>query len=175
MRSSLFAEFSSPEAILHAAERLRELGYTRLDAITPFHFPELEEAIGVKRSRLPVGVFIGGITGTTLAFLIMWYTNAVNYALNVGGRPLNSFVSDIPIMFETTVLLGGATSFVLALILNGLPRLYSPITEVKGIERTTIDRYWLEIDRSDPVYNPNVLDELSHVGAIEFHSVEAMS
>lgn len=170
MDGSLFAEFTTPEAILYAAGRMRARGLTRMNSFTPFHMPELEGILGVKRSRLPMGVFLGGITGTTIAFLILWYTNAINFPLDVGAHPLNSFVSDIPIMFETTVLFAGTTSFVLALLLNGLPRLYRPIMEVHGLERTTIDRYWLEVARSDPLYDDRVRDELAALGAVGFRS-----
>ena len=175
MDPSLLAEFATPEEIVRAAQRMRARGVTRMNSYTPFHLPELEEALGTGRSRIPIGVFLGGLTGASVAFLILWYTNAINFPLDVGGHPLNSFVSDIPIMFETTVLFAGITSFVLALVLNGLPRLHRPIMEVGGIERTTIDRYWLEIATSDPRWEEQIEDELTELGAVAFHRRAARS
>jgi hypothetical protein len=165
---SLFAEFTSAEGILHAAERMHARGIARMNAYTPCQVPELEEVLGIPRSRLPVGVFLGGITGATLAFLILWYTNAIDFPLDVGAHPLNSFVSDIPIMFETTVLLAGGSAFVLAIVLNGLPRLYRPIQDVEGSDLVSLDRYWLEVSRSDPLYAPSVREELAALGAVGF-------
>jgi hypothetical protein len=168
MNDSLFAEFTSIEAILRAAEHLRARGIVRMNAYTPCHVPELEEILGIRRSRIPVGVFLAGITGTTVAYLILWYTNAVSFPLNVGAHPLNSFVSDIPIMFETTVLFAGGSAFVLALALNGLPRLYRPIADVEGSHLLTLDRYWLEVSTSDPRYEASIRDALTGLGAVGF-------
>lgn len=167
-KDSLFVEFTSAEQIVRAAERMREHGFGHMNAYTPTHLPELEEVLGIRRSRLPVGVFLGGLTGASVAFLILWYANAVNFPLNVGAHPLNSFVSDIPIMFETTVLFAGGSAFVLALLLNGLPRLYRPIVDVDGSERITLDRYWLELSTKDPHYGPSIRDELADLGAVNF-------
>jgi hypothetical protein len=171
VRSSLLAEFGSADAVLVAAEHLRARGYTRLEAYTPFHMPELEEVLGKRRSKLPVGVFTAGITGTGTAFIVIWFTNAINYPINVGGRPLNSFLADIPIMFETTVLFAGVTSFMLALVLNGLPRLYDALSEVEGFERASIDRFWIRIEARDPSFEPRVRDELSALGAMAFRTI----
>ena len=167
--AAIFAEFDAPERVLAAAERLRALGYTRLQAYTPFHMPELEEVLRVRRSKLPIGVFLGAVTGTVTAYVIIWFCNAYDYPLNVGGRPLNSFVADIPIMFETTVLFAGISAFVLALVLNRLPRLHDELSELEGIERTTLDRYWIRIAASDPAYDADVRRELNELGAVALH------
>lgn len=172
MNGSFYAEFASPEDTLAAAEHLRELGYTRLSAFTPFHMPELEETLGVRRSKLPIGVFLAGVTGTATAYGIIWYTNAHDYPLNVGGRPLDSVPADIPIMFETTVLFAGIAAFILALVLNGLPRLYDAFSEIDGFERTTVDRFWIRIDTSDPRFDPDVRRELERFGLVGVHAVE---
>lgn len=171
MRGRLYAEFGSPEAILGAATRLRALGLTRLHAITPFHFPALEETIGVRRSRIPFAAFIVGLSAAAFMYLVQWWTSAVNYPLNVGGRPRNSIVSDIPLMYETTIAFAGAAAFGLMLLSSGLPRLYTPLSEIEGIERTTIDRYWLEIDLSDPLFDPSVRGELTALGALALREV----
>lgn len=171
MRGRLYAEFDSPEAILRAATRMRALGLTRLHSITPFHFPELEDEIGARRSRIPFAAFVAGLSAAALMYLVQWWTNAVNYPLNVGGRPLNSVVSNIPLMYETTIAVTGASAFGLMLLLSGLPRLYTPLSEIEGIERTTIDRYWLEIDLADPLYDRTVRGELTALGAVALREV----
>ncbi len=169
----IYAEFASPTTVLRAAERLHELGYSRLDAYTPFPMPDVEERIGVRRSRLPLGVFLAGALGAFVAYGIIYYTNAHDYPLDVGGRPLNSLPADIPIVFETTVLFAGITAFLLAIFLSGMPRLWEPVDEVEGVERTTLDRYWLALDPSDAMFDASVLDELLRLGATSIRRSEA--
>jgi hypothetical protein len=168
---AIFAEFESPEAILRATARLRELGYTQLQTFTPFPSPELEQELGLRRSRIPGAVLACGLAGTVTAFLIIWFTNAYDYPLNVGGRPLNSFVADIPIMFETTVLFAGGGAFFSALLSNRLPRLHDEASEVRGIERASIDRFFLRVDATDPRFDTGVVHELEDLGAVETQEV----
>lgn len=151
MREGTLFEFSSPEAIIAAATALHGMGFSRLEAYTPFPIPELDEKLALRRTRIPRAVFVAASFGCALAFAIIWFTNAVDYPLDVGGRPLDSFPADIPIMFETTVLLGSLTSFVLVFLLSGMPRLHHPVFDVEGFESATIDRFWLGIDDPQPV------------------------
>jgi hypothetical protein len=169
---AIFAEFASPEGILRAAERLRALGYTRLQSYTPFPSPELEQLIGVKRSRIPAVVLACAFAGLGTAFLIIWFCNAYDYPLNVGGRPLNSFVADIPIMFETTVLFAGGSAFWAALLSNRLPRLHDDLSEVPGIERASSTAFFLRIDAADPRFDSQVVHELEDLGAVTTQEVD---
>jgi hypothetical protein len=146
MREGTLFEFSSPEEILSAADALRALGYRRLAAFTPYAIPELEEKLGIRRTRIPWAVLVAAAFGCALAFGIIWATNAYDYALDVGGRPLNSLPADIPIMFETTVLFGALTAFVLVFVRSGMPRLHDPLMEVEGIESASIDRFWIGVE-----------------------------
>jgi hypothetical protein len=136
-------EMDSADGIVAAAARLRELGYSSLEAYTPFPIPELDEVLEVPRTKLPWLVLFAGGSGTLFAFLVIWWTNGFDYPIDVGGRPLNSFPTDIPIMFETTVLLASLTAFGAALVLSGLPRLHHRLFEIDGFERTTVDRFWI--------------------------------
>src|SRR5580692_2887232 len=61
-------------------------------------------------------------------------------------------VAVIPITFETTVLFSALAGFFATLALCGLPRLWHPLAEVPGSERVTIDRFWLGVDSSDPLF-----------------------
>src|SRR4051794_2861047 len=100
MADPVIAEFTTPYAVIRAAKRVRELGYVQLEAYTPFPMPELESALAIRRTRIPVLVFVAGLAGATLAYLLLWWTNAHDYPLNVGGRPFNSVPTHVPIMFE---------------------------------------------------------------------------
>jgi hypothetical protein len=145
MREGTLFEFDSADALLHAADALRALGYTHLDAYTPYPVPELEAKLGIPRTRIPYAVFAAATMGLVLAFGIMWATNAWDYPLDVGGRPLNSLPADIPIMFETTVLFGSLAAFLLVFLRSGLPRLSRAIFEVEGIERVSVDGFWIGV------------------------------
>jgi hypothetical protein len=145
MADPVIAEFATPEGVIAAARRVRELGYIDLEAYTPFPLPELEEALAIRRSKLPWLVFAAGATGAALAYLVLWWTNAVDYPLNVGGRSTNSIPTHIPIMFELMVLFAGGTAFLAALVLSGLPRLHHRVFELEGFDRTTVDRFWLTV------------------------------
>ena len=141
----LIAELDSPEALTRVTERLHELGFRGLETYTPFPMPELEPLLGIRRSRLPLAIFGAGAFGCAFAYVAQWWMSAVDYRLDVGGRPFNSIPADVPIMFETTVLLAGLTAFFGAMVLSGLPRLHHPVFELDGFERTTIDRFWITV------------------------------
>jgi hypothetical protein len=167
VRGEVFAAFASPDSVLAAAERLHALGYTRVQAYTPYSMPELEETLRVPRTKIPIGVFAAGMTGVITAYLIIWFTNAVNYPLDVGGRPLNSLPADVPIIFETMVLFAGITSFVLALVANRLPRLHDALSEVAVLERTSVDRFVLRVSAADPRFDERIFTTFEESGAVD--------
>ncbi len=166
-------EFASADAALEGAKALVARGVSQVEAFTPYAVPELETALGVRRSRIPFGAFALGATGCALAFLLIWWTAAVDYPLDVGGRPFNSIPADIPIMFETTVLFTGVSAFLAVLLRSRLPRLYHPVFTLDGFERTTLDRYWLGIDHRDAKLDDEALAGLADLGAIVVHRSSA--
>jgi hypothetical protein len=147
--------------VIAAAARLRELGYSSLEAYTPFPIPELDEVLEVPRTKLPWLVLFAGGSGTLIAFLVIWWTNGLDYPIDVGGRPLNSFPTDNPIKFETTVLLASLTAFGAALVLSGLPRLHHRVFEIDGFERTTIDRFWIVVGDLRALGEPRATEEIA--------------
>lgn len=150
--AELWAEFESGEAALSAVRSLREQGFASLQAFTPYPLPELEEALGLPRPRLiPFLALVAASAGAGGSFVLMWWTAARDYPLNVGGRPLNSFVTDIPIMFESAVLCAALAIFFATLFCSGMPRLNHPLDRIAGFERTSIDRFWIgaSLDRQD--------------------------
>jgi hypothetical protein len=171
--AALWAEFETGSAALAAARDLRAQGYRKLEAFTPYPMPELEEVLELERPRLLLSlVLAAACTGGGLAFLLMWWTSARSYPLNVGGRPLDSFVTDIPIMFESAVLSAAVTAFVTTLFFSGLPRLHHPLDAIPGFERTSIDRFWLGI-RDEPRDAREPLSQLlDRLGAVRVHVSE---
>ena len=108
----VLAEFDSPAALLEAAERVRESGYTRTDAFTPFPVHGLDEAIGFKENKVAKIILGGGITGLLGGFGLQYYCQVISYPINIGGRPYYSWVAWIPPMFETTILIAALSAVV---------------------------------------------------------------
>jgi len=109
----LIAEFRSAEDLVRGATEVREAGFTKWDAHTPYPVHGLDGAMGIKKTILPWLVLGAGVTGCVLAYLMQWWMNGVNYKLIIGGKPFNSIPSDIPVIFEVTVLLASLTHKIL--------------------------------------------------------------
>jgi hypothetical protein len=139
------AQFKSSDAMLAAGEKVRALGYTDLDGHVPYPLDGLEEALGIKKSRVPLITLICGLSGATAGYLMQWWMNAVDWAINVGGRPPHSPPSFIPITFECGVLIGSFGAFLGLWILSRLPRLHHPVFEVPEFRSATVDRFWLSV------------------------------
>jgi hypothetical protein len=149
----LLAEFASPQELLAAVERTREEGYRAIDAYTPFPIEAISEALGHHGSPLPKIVFIGGIVGTISGFLLQYWTMAIDYPLNIGGRPLNSWPAFIPITFETTILLAALSTVLGMFALNKLPMPYHPVFNVPRFALASRDRYFLSVQATDPKFD----------------------
>jgi hypothetical protein len=149
----VMAEFESPTALVEAAHRAREAGYTRMDGFSPFPIEELTEALGVRPTRLPLVVLVGGLVGCVGGFFMQWYSAVVDYPINVGGRPLNSWPMFMPVTFEMTVLIAGLTAVFAVLALNGLPQPYHPVFNVPRFALATRDRFFLCIEATDPKFD----------------------
>jgi len=167
-RSSLFAEFGSADALERAVDHLRALGYTELEAYTPFPLRHLDQRLGLRRSKVPLFVLAAGLTGAGVGYLVQWWCTAVDFPLDVGGRPLHSAPAFIPITFESAVLFASLTAFVAVLALARLPRLWHPVFEIDGFERASIDRFWLEDAREagDERAATTITKELLSLGAL---------
>lgn len=149
----LLAEFEDPQSLLDAARRSRSAGYRRMEGYTPFPVEELSKVIGVRHLWIPLIVLLGGIFGALGGFFMQYYAAALSYPLNIGGRPLWSWPSFIPITFELTVL-GAALSGAFGLLaINGLPQPYHPVFNVERFGLATQSRFFLCIEATDPKFD----------------------
>ena len=158
MRTGVLGEFRTPEAMIAALVGLRDRGYRKLDAFSPYPVHGAEEAAGMQRSPLDWIVFPFALAGAGVAYLLQWYCNAVDYPLNVGGRPPHSAPAFIPITFEMGVLTTALVGMIVYLALSGLPELWSPVFEVEGFERASIDRFWVGVDATDPGFDREAVE-----------------
>jgi Protein of unknown function (DUF3341) len=150
----VMAEFASPEALLDAARRAREAGYARVEAYSPFPVEGLAQATGFRRNWVPLIVLLGGLAGGFGGYLMQWYSAVVSYPLNSGGKPLHSWPEFIPVTFELTVLVAALAGVVGMLALNGLPKLYHPVFNVREFDLASRNRFFLCLRSSEPKFTP---------------------
>lgn len=149
----LLAQYDDVDALKEAAEQVRDAGYTRWDSHSPFPVHGLDPAMGIRSTKLPLIIFGAGITGTTVAIIMQWWMNAVDYGFIISGKPLWSLPANIPIGFELTVLFAAVTAFLITLGVNGLPRLHHPLFNSEAFAKATDDKFFIAIEAQDPKYN----------------------
>ncbi len=134
--------FDDAHDLIHAAEKVRDSHYKDFDAFTPYPVHGLDAAQGLKRSPLPFVTFAAGITGCTMGFLLEYWTSVVDWPLNVGGKPFNSWPAFVPVMFECTILFAGLATVGGMFLLNSLPN----VKKKSFDPRLTRDRFALLIE-----------------------------
>lgn len=148
----IMAEFNNPSDLVAAARRTHEAGYRRINGYSPYPIEELSEAIGFTRTSLPLIVLIGGILGGLGGFFMQYWMEVIDYPLNVGGKPFNSWPAFIPITFECTVLVASFSAVLGMLILNKLPQPYHPVFNAPNFALATRDKFFLVIEANDPKF-----------------------
>lgn len=150
----LLAEFDSPTQILAAARKTREAGYKNVEAYTPFPIEDLSHALGHHHSWVPYICLAGGIGGAVLGFALCYWTSVIAYPMNIGGRPLNSWPSFIPVTYECTILFASFSAVIGMMMLNGLPQPHHPLFNSERFALASRDRYFLCIEAKDPKFDP---------------------
>ncbi|MEP6788223.1 MAG: DUF3341 domain-containing protein [Acidobacteriota bacterium] len=149
----ILAEFDTATELVDAARQVRDAGYTKTDAFTPFPLHEIDEALGIKRSILPYLIFAGGITGLVSGLGLTYFVHVIDWPINVGGRPAFSLPAFIPPMFELTILFAAFVAVFGMLFLNGLPSPYHPVFNVPRFALATREKFFLIIESVDPQYD----------------------
>jgi len=149
----IMAEFDDPNEVVAAARKAYAEGYRRMNAYTPYPIEELAEAIGFHHNMLPLIVLIGAIVGGVGGYTLLYWTSVVDYPINVGGRPLHSWPSFIPITFECTILVAGLAAVFGMLALNKLPQPYHPVFNTPRFELASRTHFFLCIESNDPKFD----------------------
>jgi len=149
----LLAEFATTADTLHAAAAVRDAGYRRWDVFTPFPVHGMDEAMGLARSNVGWFTFLAGLTGFTCGMLMIWWMNAYDYPIVVGGKPLFSPIFSFPVAYELTILLGAFGSLFGMLFLNRLPRLYNPLFRSARFTQVTHDKFFILVEAIDPKFS----------------------
>ncbi|MDQ2856468.1 MAG: DUF3341 domain-containing protein [Acidobacteriota bacterium] len=155
----VMAEFDNPTDLVAAARRTYQAGYRRINGYSPYPIEELSEAIGFTRTALPLIVLIGGILGGFAGFFMQYGIEVINYPLNVGGKPYNSWPAFIPITFECTILFAAFAAVFGMLALNKLPQPYHPVFNAPNFALATRDSFFLVIEASDRKFQHDAVME----------------
>jgi hypothetical protein len=170
----LMAEFSDVTALVSAAKQAHAAGYRKVDAYSPFPVHELFDALDAHDRRVQLFILGGGIVGCLAGFGLCYWASAIAYPMNIGGRPLNSWPSFIPVTFEVTILLASLTAVLSWIVLSGLPMPYHPVFNVPSFARASEDGLFLTIEASDPQFDrTQTFEFLKKQGATEINEVEA--
>lgn len=142
--SALLAEFADAEQLVAALTKVRiELQDVQLEVYSPYAIEAVAEILDVRATRVPLSMLLGALGAGIGTYALEWYAAVIDYPLNVGGRPLNSWPAFVPAAIEMAVL-GAVLAGVLTMLIgNGLPRLHHPLFEIPSFERASNDRFFL--------------------------------
>jgi len=149
----VLAEFDTPADVMQAAEKMRDAGFSRWDVYTPFPVHGMDRAMGLRNSKVGWFSFLGGVTGYTCGMLLIWFTNAENYRIVVGGKPMFSPFAAFPPSYELTILFGAFGALLGMLFLNRLPRLHHPLLKNRRFSLVTHDKFFIVVETGDPNYS----------------------
>jgi hypothetical protein len=168
------AEFATAADLYHACEQVRDAGFTKWDAHTPFPVHGLEKAMGLPRSPLPWIVLVMGLTGAAAGFGLQWWVHSSAYPLVISGKPFFAWPAMIPITFELGVLFAAFGAVFGMLALNRLPMHHHPLFESKLFERATDDAFFISIESWDPRFDSSATAQmLQSLGARNVELVES--
>ena len=156
----IVAEYTSVDTLLEACRRIRDAGYVKTDAFTPFPVHGIDKALGIKPSILPWIVLGAGLTGTVTALVMQIWMNAIDYPYIISGKPYLSLPAFIPVAFELTVLFASFGAFFGMWALNGLPRFSNPVFTDPRFDRVTDDRFFLYVDSEDDRFDAKGVEKL---------------
>jgi Ni/Fe-hydrogenase subunit HybB-like protein len=170
---AVLARFAGPDELLKAVKQLRAFGFRRLDAFGPIPVEGMNEALGLHRSHVPWFTLLGALTGFFLGAAGLYYIHFIDYPLIVGGKQPGSWQGFVPIVFETTILLGAFGTVLGLLGLCKLPSLYHPVFRHPAFRKASDDAFLLAIEKSDPLFDvKKSADLLQRLGGTEVAFVE---
>jgi hypothetical protein len=172
MRRFVLGEFAEPQACVDAVRRLRESGVEGLDAYSPHPLPGIDEALALPRSKVPLVALTGGVLGALGGYAMQWYLNARAYPINVGNRPPHGFWTNIPITFESGVLLAVLSIFFGSVFgFFELPRPYHPVFESERFRTASLDKCWISAETMDEDAITELERKFRDLGAHKVHHV----
>lgn len=175
----VLAQFAGPHELVDAARAIRDKGYRKVEAFSPFPIHGIDDALAAPKPILPWVVLCAGFTGLAVAILMQWYMNATEepipfsgYEYNISGKPAWSLPANIPVAFELTILFSAFTAFLGMIAFNKLPKFSNPLFRSAKFRRATDDGFFLLIDSDDPKFATDTLtSDFGAIGATHVESV----
>ncbi len=150
--------------VVTAAQKVRESGFIKFDAISPYPIHGMEEACGIKRSGIPYVTFAASIVGLLTGLGMTYYMSVFDWPINIGGKPLFSLPAFIPIIFELTILFAALCSVVALFVVCKMPRIDPPTID----KDLTSHKFAIFIPENDVGYNQERIERLfKELGADE--------
>lgn len=160
----MLAEFAGPDELVAGARAIREKGYRKVEAFSPFPIHGIDEALAASKPILPWVVLGAGLTGCVVALLMQWYMNAFEapipfsgYDYRISGKPSWSLPANIPVTFELIILFSAFTAFLGMIAFNGLPKFSNPLFRNERFLKATDNKFFLLVDSSDPQFAEETL------------------
>jgi mono/diheme cytochrome c family protein len=166
----VLAEFSEVDPLIRACKKVRDAGYTRWDAHTPFPVHGLDDAMGVRPTKLPWFILLCGLTGLSGGLLLQYWTMAIDYPFRISGKPLFSLPAFVPVCFELTVLCSAFAAIFGCLGLSRLPNLFNPLFRNARFRRVTNDKFFVFVQAADPKFERGAIETM--FGALHAESIE---
>ena len=179
---AVIGQFTDVDAVMDAAEKLRDAGFSQWDVHSPFPIHGINRAMGLRPTILPWIALVHGVIGALLGLALVWWTNAwtftglpaplQGYPFLISGKPLFSLPANIPIIFELAVLFAAIGTVLGMFGLNKLPMLHNPLFNSERFRRVTTDGLFIVIEVDDPRFDPQQTPQLLRdLGATEIETV----
>ncbi|MHC5010156.1 MAG: DUF3341 domain-containing protein [Planctomycetota bacterium] len=141
--------YDDPDALVRAAEQVRDAGWRKWDCHSPYPVHGLDAAMGLGPSPIPLVCLGVGFGGAVVAMLMQWWMSVIDYPVRIGGKPLFSWQAFVPITFELFVLHAALGTFVAMIIFCKLGRWYSPLYDAGIMAEVTTSRFAVILDARD--------------------------
>lgn len=173
MSTVLIAEFNEADALMAAARESRTVGDRVLDAFSPFPIEGMAEFLGVTSTRLRLVMAIGGLGVAGLMYGTEWFSAVIDYPINSGGRPLNSWPVFVLPPFAVGILAAAIAGFIALMWETGLPRLNHPLFEIENFGQANQTRFLLALAPPSEDALSIARERLARSGAIAIREVPA--
>lgn len=172
MKRFVLGEFGEPDACVEAVRKLRAQGVAELEAYSPYPLHGIDEALELPRSKVPWVAITGGVLGASAGYAMQWWMNGINFPINVGNRPPHGFWTNIPITFESGVLIAVLSIFFSSIfVFFGLPRTYHPVFESEQFRTASLDAFWISAETEDENAVEQIEQRFRDAGARRVHTV----
>ena len=164
----ILARFDSPKSLMHAAEKVRDEGFEKFDCHSPFPIHGMDEAMGLKRSKLGYLIGFMGMSGALFGFGLQSWIHSIEYPMNISGKPIFAYPAYAIITFELMVLFSAIGAVFGMMFFNRIPRFHHPVFYSEKFSDVSSDAFYVSIEVDDPKYEESfVIDFLKDIGGTE--------